>query len=80
MLSPSPDLIQSPTYSSSVNIPSVTAREALICIPQKNGAKERISREGCQLKKGLKALIKTIQVHISYPNALRPDVFGIQNF
>lgn len=28
-------LIRSPTYSSSVNIPSVTAREALICIPQK---------------------------------------------
>lgn len=46
----------------------------------KNGAKERISREGCQLKKGLEALIKTLQVHISYPNALRPDVFGIQNF
>lgn len=41
-----------------------------------NGAMERISREGCQLKKGLEALIKPLQVHIAYPNALRPHVLS----
>lgn len=33
--SPFPYLVQNPTYSSLVNIPSVTSREILICIPQK---------------------------------------------
>lgn len=51
------------------------AKKVLICMPWKDGAKERISREDCQLKKRLSGSNKNTTVHISFLNALRPDVF-----